>query len=170
MTASGPEGETGAHAAGRPASTSEPAPAGAGQAADAIPDDPQALTEDIERTREQLGDTVEALTAKFDAKAQAQAKAAQLKNGVAGVTGRVADQITAKASPLRQQLAGKSGDLAKAAAGGRAKAAQLTPEPARRATARAARTARERPLPYAAAAGAAAVLLIGWLAWRRRRR
>lgn len=169
MTASGPEDHTGAQAAGRPASTSEPAAtAGAGPAGDAIPEDPQELAEDIERTREQLGDTVGALTVRLDAKAQARATAAQLKNRAAGVTGRVADRV--KASPLRQQLAGKTGDLTTAAAGGRAKVVQLTPEPARRATARAARTARERPLPYAAAAGAAALLLVGWLAWRRRRR
>ena len=76
MTASGPEGHTGARAAGRPPSTSEPAAtAGAGPAGDAIPEDPQELAEDIERTREQLGDTVEALTARLDAKAQARATA-----------------------------------------------------------------------------------------------
>ena len=167
MTASGPEDHTGARAAGRPASTSEPAAtAGAGPAGDAIPDDPQELAEDIERTREQLGDTVEALTARLDAKAQARAMAARLKNRAAGVTGRVADRV--KTSPLRQQLAGKTGDLTTAAAAGRAKVVQLTPEPARQGAARAARAAREQPLPYAAAAGAAA-LLAGWLAWRRRR-
>jgi hypothetical protein len=168
MMASGPGDQAGAQAAGRPASTSEPAAtSGAGSPGDAIPDDPQELAEDIERTREQLGETVEALTARLDAKAQARATAAQLKNRAAGVTARVADRV--KTSPLRQQLAGKTENLTNAAAGGRANAARFTPEPARRATARAARTARERPLPYAAAAGAAAVLLIGWLAWRRRR-
>jgi hypothetical protein len=108
MTASGPGDHTGARAAGRPASTSEPAAtAGAGPAGDAIPDDPQELAEDIERTREQLGDTVGALTARLDAKAQARATAPRLKNRAAGVTARVADRV--KTSPPRQQLAGKTG-------------------------------------------------------------
>ena len=39
--------------------------------AQSVPDDPEQLRQDIERTREQLGDTVEALVAKADVKAQA---------------------------------------------------------------------------------------------------
>lgn len=40
-------------------------------------EDPQQLAEEIERTRAQLGETVEALTAKTDIRAMAQAKANQ---------------------------------------------------------------------------------------------
>jgi len=39
-------------------------PEGAG--ASSVPDDPEQLKQDIERTREQLGQTVEALVAKAD--------------------------------------------------------------------------------------------------------
>jgi Protein of unknown function (DUF3618) len=172
MTAHGPEDETGAQAAGRPASTSEPAPAAApGQPGDAIPSDPQALAEDIERTREQLGDTVETLAAKLDVKAQARGKTAEMRNRVAAVSGQAAERVTATTGSVKQQMASKTGRLTKAATVGGAKIQQLTPEPARQVTARAARTARERPVPYAAAAaGAAALLLTGWLVWRRGRR
>jgi hypothetical protein len=42
------------------------------------PDDPQELREEIERTREHLGQTVEALVAKVDVKARAQDEASRL--------------------------------------------------------------------------------------------
>ena len=43
------------------------------------PDDPEALREEIAQTREELGDTMAALTEKSDVKAQASAKADELK-------------------------------------------------------------------------------------------
>lgn len=43
------------------------------------PDDQQELEKEIERTREQLGETVEALAAKADVKARAQQKLSQAK-------------------------------------------------------------------------------------------
>jgi Protein of unknown function (DUF3618) len=43
------------------------------------PDDPEVLREEIAQTREELGDTVAALTEKSDVKAQASAKADELK-------------------------------------------------------------------------------------------
>ena len=42
------------------------------------PDDPQGLQQEIERTREHLGETVEALVAKVDVKARAQGEATRL--------------------------------------------------------------------------------------------
>lgn len=74
-------------------STGEPTSDHAGGAG-AAPADPVALEREIERTREQLGETVEQLVAKTDVKARAQAKATEL-------TGRV----KAKASQARQQAA-----------------------------------------------------------------
>ena len=44
----------------------------------ATPDDQQELEKEIEQTREQLGQTVEALAAKVDVKARAQEKLGQL--------------------------------------------------------------------------------------------
>jgi uncharacterized protein DUF3618 len=61
MTADQPQGKQGTPAATAPAAT--------GEAGD-IPDDPRALAEDIERTRHQVGDSIAALTAKLDVKAQ----------------------------------------------------------------------------------------------------
>ena len=43
------------------------------------PDDPEVLREEIAQTREELGDTVAALSEKSDVKAQASAKAEELK-------------------------------------------------------------------------------------------
>lgn len=45
----------------------------------AVPDDPDEVRHEIERTREQLGETVEQLAAKADVKKQAQEKAAELR-------------------------------------------------------------------------------------------
>jgi Protein of unknown function (DUF3618) len=47
-------------------------------APDAAPPGRQEILDDIERTREQMGQTVEALAAKADVKAQAQRKAAEV--------------------------------------------------------------------------------------------
>ena len=44
-----------------------------------LPDDPEALRAQIEETRAELGDTVEALTEKADVKAQAKAKVEETK-------------------------------------------------------------------------------------------
>ena len=51
---------------------------GAGQ----MPDDPQQLRADIERTREDLGDTVAALAEKTDVKARARDKVAEVRQNV----------------------------------------------------------------------------------------
>jgi len=53
------------------------------------------LRADIERTRQQLGETAEALAAKADVKAQAKQKANQLKN-----------QAAARANQVKEQAAG----------------------------------------------------------------
>ncbi|MDR0343191.1 MAG: DUF3618 domain-containing protein [Nocardiopsaceae bacterium] len=61
MTADQPQGKQVMPATTAQAATGE---------ADDIPDDPRALAEDIERTRHQVGDSIAALTAKLDVKAQ----------------------------------------------------------------------------------------------------
>jgi ElaB/YqjD/DUF883 family membrane-anchored ribosome-binding protein len=58
-----------------PSVTDQP---GAGQ----TPDDPQQLRADIERTREDLGDTVAALAEKTDVKARARDKVAEVRQNV----------------------------------------------------------------------------------------
>jgi archaellum component FlaD/FlaE len=162
MTTQGPAGRPGARhqpaAAENDAGPGGPPEAGpretavpaavAGQdvsAAAAPPDDPQQLAEEIERTREQLGETVEQLAAKADVKARAQDKARQ-------VTGR---------------LKGKAGQARQQAAAAAAKISEATPEPVRRAAAQAAVTARQRRVTLAAiGAGVLAWMVIA--RWRRR--
>lgn len=58
MTPDGPTDDKGEQAAATWARTGQPRPAAV--AREIIPSDPQALAEDIERTRQQLGDSVEA--------------------------------------------------------------------------------------------------------------
>ena len=122
------------------ANTAQPAP----------PSDQEALTMEIERTREELGQTVEALVAKTDMKARAREKVAEVKQ-----------QVTANAGPVREKV---SIQAAKATATVR----QAAPEPVQRAAKRAADTAGQRRVQVLVAAGAA--LVAGWLLLRRRRR
>ena len=122
------------------ANTAQPAP----------PSDQEALTMEIERTREELGQTVEALVAKTDLKARSREKVAEVKQ-----------QVTANAGPVREKV---SSQAAKATATVR----QAAPEPVQRAAKRAADTAGQRRVQVLVAAGAA--LVAGWLLLRRRRR
>jgi hypothetical protein len=167
MTPERPTDDTGEQAAATRARTGQPRPAAA--AREDIPSGPQPLAEDIERTRQQLGDSVEAPAAKVDVGAQARSKAAEMKTRGAGAAGTAADRITAKAADLRHQLPGKTSGLTKTVAAGRAKARQITPASAQQAAARGARTVRQRPGEYAAAA-AVVLLLIGWGLGRMGRR
>jgi hypothetical protein len=104
------------------------------------------LKQEIERTREQLGETVEALAAKADVKAQARAKASQ-------VTGR----LRSRTAQARQQAAVAAERLSKA-----------TPDPVQRVAVKAAATGRERRVQLMTAAGA---VVLAWLLiarWRQR--
>ena len=104
-------------------------PAGTGASA-AVPDDPDQLRQEIERTREQLGETVEALVYKTDVKARAKdrakERAEQLSQRVKGTTAQVKEQAaartiqaraqaTARAGQARSQIAGKTADARNAA-------------------------------------------------------
>jgi hypothetical protein len=66
---------------------------------------PERLREDIEHTREQLGDTVEALAAKTDVKAQAHQRVTQAKHAVR----HRREQLTAKAQATTPDSAKASG-------------------------------------------------------------
>ena len=83
----------------------------------APPDNPDALVEEINRTREDLGNTVEALAAKVDVKARAQQKATevsgQLKSrvrdvtqGLSGKADQLKGEVTDRAAGARQAVAG----------------------------------------------------------------
>jgi chromosome segregation ATPase len=74
------------------------------------PDDQQELEKEIEQTRERLGETVEALAAKVDVKAQAQEKLGQLTARLKGKATRQlrlqdkANQAKRQATQAGQQL------------------------------------------------------------------
>ncbi len=87
-----------------------------GRAAVTDSQDPEQIQRDIERTREELGDTVEALAEKADVKAQAKQKI---------------DQTKASVAEKKEQLLGK--------------ARQASPDSAATAATQASQTARQEP-------------------------
>jgi Protein of unknown function (DUF3618) len=168
-----------AGAAADPAAGTRQAPAG--DAAAARPDDPQALSQEIERTREQLGQTVAALAAKADVKVRAREKAGQVAGRLKTTAARRRQQAAARTGELQRQLAGTTaGPRQKAASMGEAATGQvrqqaaaaaqklsaLTPQPARHATAKAAAAVRQRRVLVMMAAGA---VVLAWLAVGRGR-
>ena len=153
-----------------------------GPAQSAPPAGREALTVEIERTREELGNTVEALVAKTDVKARAREKVAQvsgrlperagLKKQVAAQAETVRGQLAAKAVEAKQQVAASAGpvreQVTSQAARATATVRQAAPEPVQRAAKRAADPAGQRRVPLLVTAGAA--LVAGWLLQRRGRR
>lgn len=110
------------------------------------PDDLQQLEAEIERTREKVGETVEALAAKADVKARAQDKVRHLTGRLEGMAGQARQQAAAAVASI----------------------SDATPEPVQRVAAKAAATARQRRVPLAMIAGAAVLAwpVVAW--WRRR--
>ena len=105
----------------------------------ATPDDQQELEKEIEQTREQLGQTVEALAAKVDVKARAQQELGQL-------TARLKGKATEANRQLRLQ------DKANQAKQQAAQAGQQI---------------RKRPVPAAATAGVIGALVLFFALVRR---
>ncbi|HTA04668.1 MAG TPA: DUF3618 domain-containing protein [Streptosporangiaceae bacterium] len=110
------------------------------------PDDIQELRQEIERTREQLGDTVQQLAAKTDVQARARDKAVEMTRKVRGKASQAQAEAAAVGAPVWE----------------------ATPEPVRQAVAKGASTIRQRrgPLAVAASALVAGYLAVRW--WRRR--
>jgi ElaB/YqjD/DUF883 family membrane-anchored ribosome-binding protein len=105
---------------------------GTGSSAVTGSEDPEQLQREIEETRGELGDTVEALAAKADVKAQAKQKADETKASVIG---------------KKDELLGK--------------AKHASPDSASAAASQASQTARENPVPLAAIGAFAAGFLAG---------
>jgi Protein of unknown function (DUF3618) len=95
--------------------------------------DPEQIREEIEDTRRELGDTVEALATKADVKAQAKQKIAHTKATVTGKT----DELIAKAKGA-------------------------SPESASTVAVGVSEKARQNPVPVAAAGAFAFGFLAGW--------
>jgi Protein of unknown function (DUF3618) len=139
-------------------------------------DDPNALVEDINRTRAELGDTVEALVAKADVKARAQQRAAEVstqakeklhafQQQLAGRAGQLTGTAADKAERARQAAAANGQTVLGAGASGGQKAGQTVRRGAQQAT----QVVGRYRVPFAAAAATGAIVLVGWLVVRRRR-
>jgi ABC-type transporter Mla subunit MlaD len=126
-------------------------------AAEERPVDGAELREEIERTREQLGETVEQLAAKTDVQGRARAKAAELAGRVKTTTAQARTQAAARFGNVRGQLQARAAPVREA-----------IPEPVRRAVAKGASTAQQRRVPLAMAAVTviAGYLVFRW--WRKR--
>jgi chromosome segregation ATPase len=139
-------------------------------------DEAQALRDEIEQTREHLGDTVEQLAAKADVKKQARAEAARLGERVRAAVARAWGQATLTAAKARsawaqqrQQAAARQAarERVQAWAG---PARKTAPGQARHALDKGTRTARAQRGPLAAAVGALAAALAALIIWKRRKR
>jgi hypothetical protein len=144
-------------------------------------DEAEELQQEIERTREHLGDTVQQLGAKAHVKTIARDKASDLSERVKDKTEQVRIQTAARAQDVRSQLAGKT-----TAARHRAQsvgqerithvreqiaavatpAREATPGQLREAVAKGVAGARRHRLPLAVAVG---VLALGLIIIKRRR-
>ncbi len=154
----------------------------------------EALAGEIERTREQLGETVEALAAKADVKGRAQHRVAEVTGNLRGKARAAKDKVTGQAVELRDEAAAKAArakDNGQATAARATDTAQATSTPVRQqVTAGAAGAARAvrgvTPAPVqrsvgqavaivrtnrgkVASASLAALVVLAWLALRRRR-
>jgi preprotein translocase subunit SecF len=123
------------------------------------PGDAQQLREEIERTREHLGETVEQLAAKADVKVRAQTKAAELGRQVTWQ----ARSVTAQA----QRLGGQARKQAAVGAGAARKQAAVGAGAARKQAAVGAGAARKHRVPLSAAVGAGLVAAIVFIIWQR---
>jgi hypothetical protein len=159
------------------AETPDPARQADGQAA--APLDARQLLQEIERTRERLGQTVAELAARADVMSRARATAAELSGTVKSKTAHARKDAAARADNARRQFADQTAAARQKAisAGGAGKdqlrnrvaAAskpvwEATPEPVRQAVRKGASSAREHWVPLAVAAGA---LIVGGLALRQ---
>jgi hypothetical protein len=163
MTTSGRESES---PAGPPA---EAGPGGT------VPENEQDLRQEIEQTREQLGDTVELLAAKTDIKGRAQAKVAGLAGRVRAKSALARSKAADRGAGARSQAAGKSLMARQKAAAGRdqlqARAAgawQAAPEGIRRTIIKGADTARQYRVSLAAALVAVGSGYLAFRLWPRR--
>ena len=109
------------------------------------PRSPEEIRHDIEQTREDLGDTAEALAQKADVKGQAKAKVEDVKQS--------AWQKVQDAKEGAQQKTQEFGTKAK----------EATPDSAGAGASQVASVAQENPVPLAVGAAFVAGVMIGWI-------
>ena len=111
--------------------------------------DPEQIEQEIEETREELGDTVAAVTEKADVKKQAKAKASGAKKKATETT----DAAKQKASDTRHEAA--------------AKLKEMTPESTDAGMQQAKQLARKNPVPVIVGMAAFGSFILGWVMGRR---
>jgi regulator of protease activity HflC (stomatin/prohibitin superfamily) len=112
------------------------------------------IQQEIERTRERLGETVDELAAKTDVKARTQAKAAEMKAKAQGKAIEMKAKAQGKATEMKAKAQGKATEM-------KSKATEVSGQVRRSQVV-------QRRWPVAAAA--ASIVLVGsLLAWRRRK-
>jgi predicted nucleic acid-binding Zn-ribbon protein len=107
------------------------------------------LHADIDRTREQLSDTVEALAHKVDVPTQVKAKAQQVTETVQGKTEELTHQLTDKVTKGADAVQAKADEAAAQAKGLIDQAVAALPPTVRDRVERAIAVARQRPVPTA---------------------
>jgi len=131
-------------------------------------DDPQQLEAEVERTREQLGETVQELAGRADVKSRARARAAKARRNAAARAGSVRGQVASKTVAARQKVISAGADrkdqLRTRAAAVGAPVWEATPEQVRRTVTKGANSAREGWVPLAVCRGGALRRLPGRLA------
>jgi chromosome segregation ATPase len=144
-------------------------------------DEAEGLQQEIERTREHLGDTVQQLAAKAHVKTMARDKASELSERLQDKTEQVRMQSAARAQDVRSQLAGKTtaarhraqsvsqeriAQVREQIAAVATQARDAAPGQVREAVGKGVSGARRHRVPLAVAAG---VLVLGLIVVKRRR-
>jgi multidrug efflux pump subunit AcrB len=126
------------------------------------PDDAGQLNAKIEHTREQLGETVEQLTAKADVKERAQSTEADLKERAKAKASQVRQQAAVRAGSAPSQLAATTATVREQASS----ASEAVPESVKRVVVQGGQAARQHRKPLAIAAGVLVLgaLVVRWLA------
>ncbi|MER6348894.1 DUF3618 domain-containing protein [Streptomyces sp. NPDC001595] len=142
------------------------------QSGDETARSPEELREQVETTRKQLGETVEALTAKTDVKARAHEQAEAVRHQVSEKTTQVKARAHEQTEAVRHQVSEKTA-LVKAQVRDRATHAadvvhDKTPEPVWEKAGQGVRAARSHRTPLLAAGGALVAVLLARRYWRRR--
>ncbi|GAA3447832.1 DUF3618 domain-containing protein [Planomonospora venezuelensis] len=131
----------------------------------------EAVRRDIEETRRELGDTVEALAHKTDVKGRVHETAAHmgddLKSRVQGTAAQVGDDLKRMGNATASTATGLVDRVKEAGPGALEAVREATPAKVRHATGRVSAEAGRRPVATMAVAGAVAMLVVRML--RRRR-
>jgi ElaB/YqjD/DUF883 family membrane-anchored ribosome-binding protein len=113
------------------------------------PQSPEEIRAEIERTQQELGDTVEALAYKTDVKAQAAERIDAAKESIQGTVHGTRESITESKDDFVSKVK------------------QATPETASAGAQQMSAAVQDKPLPFATGGAFVAGVLLGWLLGRR---